>query len=137
MNRKHVQDLAGRVIRFVQARGVASGAVLFMLIPVAMCFSGCASEQVKIEESKRRGDEIIHALEEFRAEKGHYPRALNELLPKYMPEIPPPTWGLREWQYTVATNEISLRVDESVRTGDGDSLWLRYEGSQLGWQVGD
>ena len=33
--------------------------------------------------------------------------------------------------------EFTLRVDESVHTGDGNSRWLRYQGEKWGWQIGD
>jgi hypothetical protein len=107
---------------------------LFLTLTVVVCFAGC-SDKRRIDETKRTGNQVIQALEQFRSDRGHYPKSLSDLSPKYLRELPAPTWGVKKWQYEANKGEFTLRVDESVHTGDGDSRWLRYQGK--GWGMGD
>jgi len=106
-------------------------------LAVALGLAGCSSDQSKINETKQRGDQIIQALEQFIADQRHYPRSLSELSPKYIEKLPTPAWGLKAWQYEADEDEFTLKVDESIHTGDGNSRWLRYQGEKWGWQIGD
>lgn len=91
-----------------------------------------------IDETKRRGDVIVQALNKYRVDHSQFPAALADLSPKYLANIPEPKWGLRVWKYhRTNAGEFYLGVDESVRTGDGDSLWFQYLGRRDGWQTGD
>lgn len=42
----------------------------------------------EIADGIQRGDQIIKAIETYRAEKGIYPLSLDDLIPRYMAEIP-------------------------------------------------
>jgi hypothetical protein len=119
-----------RTVRLVQLQSL-------LLVPLVLCLAGCSSSQTKINETKQRGDQIIRALEQYRADNSRYPTSLTDLSPKYLPDVPSPTWGLRTWQYESDGKEFTLRVDESIHTGDGNSRWLRYQGEKWGWQIGD
>jgi hypothetical protein len=90
-----------------------------------------------VDETKRRGDVVIQALNNFHADHGRFPRSLAELSPQYLEEIPEPDWGLRRWLYEPDGSDFYLRVNETEHTGDGDSHWLRYEGDKSGWRMGD
>lgn len=110
---------------------------LTLLLLAISCSGGCTSDRAKIDETKKRGNQIIQALERFRADQGHYPTSLTDLVPKYIHTLPSATWGTRTWKYAADANGFTLSVDESVHTGDGQSRWLRYQGEKLGWQTGD
>ena len=56
-------------------------------------------DEGKLEQSKQRGAEIVQALERHRTEQGDYPSTLEALVPRFVPSIEPPTWGLRRWRY--------------------------------------
>jgi hypothetical protein len=107
-----------------------------LLASISLCLSGCTGG---LEDTKQNGNQIIHALNEYHVDHGQYPKSLAELCPKYLRELPRATWGLRAWEYESDGKEFVLGVDESVRTGDGDSLWLKYRprGKEPGWEVGD
>lgn len=107
--------------------------LLFGTTIFAIAVAGCGD----IEETERRGNAILGALERFNSDHGRYPAALDELQPKYLQEIPTPTWGLRTWKYSSDGAEFQIGVDESTRTGGGDALWFRYLGEKHGWQTGD
>jgi hypothetical protein len=62
-------------------------AAALSLLAVAVCVAGCSSQR-QIDEAKRRGDQIVQALKEFHADRGHYPRSLADLSPKYLQKIP-------------------------------------------------
>ncbi|MEN8150813.1 MAG: hypothetical protein ABFS86_13400 [Planctomycetota bacterium] len=95
------------------------------------------SEQADLDETRRRGDRIVSALESYRTTEGEYPTTLEELTPDYLPEIPTPTWGLRTWVYEHLTDGFGLAVHESRRTGDGNAHWYAWLGPEHGWQFGD
>lgn len=129
--------LGRRPIRLIAGDLSLAKTLFFLLLPVALCLSGCSDDRGSIKETKQRGNQIIQALEQSRAARGQYPKSLADLSPKYIQELPSPAWGLKTWQYESDGKEFTLRVDESVRTGDGNSHWLRYQGKKWGWQIGD
>jgi hypothetical protein len=108
---------------------------LLLLLSVTTFLAGCSDTHQQIKETEQRGDKIIRALDQFFADNGKYPKSLSELTPKYLTEIPAPTWGLREWIYN--GDGYILGVNETIYTGDGNSQWLRYQGAMSGWQKGD
>jgi type II secretory pathway pseudopilin PulG len=115
-----------------------------VLIALALLIlAGCSQSQrvrwqkQQIEETKQRGNQIVQAIEAFRTDHGAYPKSLAEVSPKYLPEVPQPTWGLKSWKYEITVDGFDLRVDESSQTGNGDALWLRYLGKRHGWGMGD
>lgn len=129
---------ARRSPRFVvECACCAHRPLVFFLLLISLCLCGCSSDRGKIDETKRRGDMIIRALEQFHSDRGYYPQSLADLAPKHIKELAPPTWGLKEWQYESRGSEFTLKVNESMHTGDGSSRWLRYEGTKYGWHIGD
>lgn len=63
----------------------------------------------RVHESQQRGDEIVHALESFRAAKGRCPDELDELVPQYLRAIQDPVAGFPAWRYcTLLTPGASL-----------------------------
>jgi len=70
---------------------------------------GCEKWSVsRIEESKRRAEPIVTALEAYLANHGAFPERLDALVPRYMQSIPDPTAGSRKWHYSVRDNCFSL-----------------------------
>ena len=91
--------LARRPMQFIAGSLSLVKSLFFLLLSVALCLSGCSSGQGKIDETKQNGNQVIRALEQFRTDRGQYPKSLADLSPKYIQELPPPTWGLKTWQY--------------------------------------
>ena len=83
-----------------------------------------------------RGNVIVAALRKYHNEHGGYPSELAELCPVYLTTVPQATWGLGEWIYRREGDTFTLTVHETENVGDGQSHWLRYDGSD-GWQMGD
>jgi type II secretory pathway pseudopilin PulG len=61
-----------------------------------------------VEKSKARGEFIAHALEQFAADHGTYPKELDDLVPDYLSKIPRPTVGTRRWEYSGGEQSFSL-----------------------------
>jgi type II secretory pathway pseudopilin PulG len=74
----------------VVALALAAGVAVFMY---------AHRDDGRLEESKVRGAAIVTALGAYRAERGTYPETLQELVPRYLAEVEPPTWGLERWTY--------------------------------------
>jgi hypothetical protein len=113
---------------------------LFIVILVAVGLFGALAlyrSWASFDETIRRGDIIVQALNKYYANHHQYPALLTDLSPRYLEDIPAPTWGLQMWKYTSLPNEFEIGVDESNSTGNGDALWLKYLGPRLGWQTGD
>ena len=72
--------------------------VLFSVFSLGGC-SGWSDK--KVEESKRRGADIIKALEEYKNDTSTYPKTLTDLVPKYVKDILPPVAGNGHWGYKV------------------------------------
>lgn len=77
------------------------------------------------------------ALKQFEKDNGKYPESLQDLTPRYLQTISPPAWGLGRWIYTVNPDGFDLRVNETIYTGDGDSMYLRYDERESKWVTGD
>jgi hypothetical protein len=88
---------------------------LLVLIAVAGCDKW---SDRRVAESKRRGDVVCHAVEAYRAKAGKFPFELKELQPEFLPKIPQPTAGYKEWEYTVIEN--------------GTNYYLQVVGSEWG-----
>src|SRR6058998_2375239 len=70
------------------------------LLSLAVCVTSCGNWSDKnVHETKRRGDVILHALEQYRLRTGAFPNDLKQLVPEYVKEIPQPSVGARSWEY--------------------------------------
>lgn len=52
-----------------------------------------------VRKTQRNGEKILEAIELYSEENGKYPDCLAQLIPKYLPEIPPSFIDVREWYY--------------------------------------
>ena len=114
--------------------------LVFLLAALVLFAPGCSSplgDKQGLAESARRGDLIVAAIEKYHADNGQYPKALADLVPKYIQDIPLPTWGVKSWTYELTEEYFDLRVDKSPETGDGYHHFLWYCGPDHGWQIGD
>lgn len=91
----------------------------FLLLVLLVCGSCLLLEAMDKRDRKRlaetlaAGDPIIAALERFRADNNEYPETLDALVPRYLKEIPKPTWGTREWQYWCGQETYALFIQRS------------------------
>ena len=108
-----------------------------VIITLLLSCIGCMSQRKKLEETRQVGNQIVRALEAYHAEQGKYPRSLEDLIPKFLKEIPRPRWGLHQWIYEPSETSFTLQVNETHRTGDGDSLYYRYFPKDQKWEIGD
>lgn len=69
-------------------------------------------DEDSLEESKRRGADIVGALAAYRTDHGTYPQQLAMLVPRYIPGVQPPTWGTRKWHYRTYGPGTVARDDE-------------------------
>ena len=76
-----------------------------LIIPLAsillLATIGCGRDwtPAKIQQSKAIGNKILDAIDQYHADNGSFPERLEDLVPKYLKEVKPPTAGTREWQY--------------------------------------
>ncbi|MHC4153790.1 MAG: hypothetical protein ACYST6_02525 [Planctomycetota bacterium] len=112
---------------------VASLALLWHLI-VYMEERAEERAMAPVYQSMQIGDRIVEALNLYRADTGHYPVSLEMLVPKYLDEIPAPTWGEQFWRYNQDGDGFSLRVMSET----GDILpFLFYRYREKEWQYDD
>jgi hypothetical protein len=74
-----------------------------------------------ITETKRRGDIVCNALDAYHRKNGKYPFKLDEIRPEFLGEIPQPTTGNKQWQYSCLD--------------DGADYWLQVSASEFGPQL--
>jgi hypothetical protein len=80
---------------------------LLALAALGIILTGCTDQgwsADQINESKRRGDDIIQSLESYRAQNGRYPARLDLLIPAYQKSIENPTTGNQQWIYSVRSD---------------------------------
>ena len=91
-------------------------------------------DEDSLEESKRRGADIVRALAGYRTDHGTYPDQLSTLLPDYIDAVEPPTWGVQQWRYrTYAAG--STAVQEPVQTDDERYFQLSVAANESGYPV--
>lgn len=77
--------------------------ILFSLVALAACEPNRAS----VPSDQLAGDQIVTALEKYKAEQGHYPNQLSELMPSYISQIKSPQYGEKRWDYNHQTDQTS------------------------------
>ena len=71
----------------------------FQFVQVLLCLALASCEnKTATQEDFRHGDEIVAALEKYRAAHGHYPDTLG-FVEEYIGEIKQPQYGERRWEY--------------------------------------
>jgi hypothetical protein len=100
-------------------------------------------DQGALEESKRRGARIVQALAAYESQHGTYPETLNELVPRQLAQVEPPTWGLQRWTYrrytpaevsgsaAAAANEVYFQL--SVAASESGYPVLYYDLTARRW----
>ena len=92
--------------------------VFIILFPIALFVSvGIGSEYSPEALTRKNGDTVVQALEQYYAEKGAYPIALVDLVPTHLATIPEPRvfeggWKNaidNEWEYQVISDSFRLR----------------------------
>lgn len=76
-----------RGVRFMSVAVILLYIVSFWVVADAICES-------TLEESKERGNELVAAIEEYRADHFVYPRNLAILIPEYLDSLPTARVGL-------------------------------------------
>jgi hypothetical protein len=86
----------------------------------------------QINLAKKHGDLTILAIKAYREDHGRYPARLEDICPKYMPQILQPPMGKHSWEYWV--NEQGDDFSLSVDIADGDSEELLFIKNR-GWKL--
>ena len=104
---------------------------ILMLLGILCSFGACDNwSDRQVAETKRRGENVRHALDQFHQDTGSYPTDLEVLSSKYLHEIPQPTVGKRKWNYEVFGGGASYAL--SVQIGSQSEPLLQAT-SESGW----
>ncbi len=57
------------------------------------------ADQIKYDQTRQIGEEIVAALLKYKMDKGVYPDELVQLVPNYINSIEQPVWGDCVWSY--------------------------------------
>jgi hypothetical protein len=67
-----------------------------------------------LEQVRARADPVVDAVHAFQRDHGKPPRSLDELVPKYLPNMPPPLRATSGWSYhtwgTPTAPEFTINV---------------------------
>jgi hypothetical protein len=126
--------LAGLLLAIVLRRRRKSFASLIVLLfPLAIFFS---MEVGRINSSESMTGEqaivIARALNQYRADNGHYPEALDKLVPQYLTNLKEPStlWG---WLYTANEKDFSIGYVYDVDGWSGYYICF-YTSSSSRWE---
>lgn len=78
-------------------------------------------DEASLDESRRRGADVVQALAAYRADRGTYPEQLPMLIPEYASAVEPPTWGLRRWTYRTYVGTPEAMADSASDAGTRDA----------------
>jgi hypothetical protein len=92
-------------------------------------------DQPTAEEGQERANELIKALEQYKADTGSYPSELDVLIPTYLSAIPQPARGA-QYEYELLSNgdEFTISFDVGISM-DGD--YCEYISTTRIWQCSD
>jgi hypothetical protein len=105
----------------------------YILILIALSCAGASCDRwtnSQVTETKRRGEIVRHALDQYRDRTGAYPSTLNLLVPAEIRAIPKPTLGERDWNYEVFGGGTSYVLSVKIRS---ESEPLLQATSESGW----
>lgn len=87
------------------------------------------------KQRRENAEEIISALNEYKADKGKYPESQMELKPDYLSDIPTSNWGLLPvmFSYEADSTKNEFALEYKVATGCG----YYYHSSMKEWQFWD
>jgi hypothetical protein len=93
-----------KVKGFVKRVVFISYPVLFAWVVCAVYFVGggppfTEAERTEIMKTHIMGEQIVLALQAFDDKQAHYPASLEQLVPEYIEEIHPPSFGDTAWIY--------------------------------------
>ena len=92
-------------------------------------------DQPTAEEGQERANELIKALEQYKADTGRYPSELGVLIPTYLSAIPQPARGA-QYEYVLLSNEDEFTISFDVGISmDGD--YCEYISKTRIWQCSD
>ncbi|HEX6307427.1 MAG TPA: hypothetical protein VFZ69_04515 [Longimicrobiales bacterium] len=91
-------------------------------------------DQGDLEESKRRGATLVQALRAYHAGHGTYPERLDELVPRYIAAVEPPTWGLGQWRYR-RYSAAELAPEAAAAARDAVFFQLSVAGDESGYPM--
>ena len=92
-------------------------------------------DQPTAQEGQERAEELIKALEQYKADTGMYPTELDALVPNYLTAIPQPARGA-QYEYELLSNgaEFTISFDVGISI-DGD--YCEYISKTRIWQCSD
>jgi hypothetical protein len=101
-----------------------------LLLVVSGCSDHSGYSDAAIRDTKKRGNKIIKALQEFKRENNEYPSELSDLKPDYIKTIKQPKVG-EAWKYNrLVSGDYDLIFPEETR---GKPHWW-YNSSSRKWQ---
>jgi len=88
------------VVASVILVGVAFVLFYWSVSPIAALLdSGETWSDEAVAKTEQRGQLVIDAVVRYRSDHGALPRTLEELVPAYLPQVPRPKVGDREWLF--------------------------------------
>lgn len=106
-----------------------------VLLCLVVLVTGCEADKSSVSNDERIGDQIVAALEKYKAQRGSYPDVLSELEPDYVGLITPPHYGQRRWDYTHYCRNDSFGLAMWGRRPTDDGYIYRSERKQ--WEVAE
>jgi len=91
--------------------------LLSVLGALTFVFAGCYSwRESQVTDTKKRGDDVHHALSQYHNKTGAFPPSLETLVPQYLKVIPQPTVGKRTWTYKAYADHTGYLLSVARRS---------------------
>jgi hypothetical protein len=86
---------------------------LLLIVVAAVCLAGCGKTEKPVEHSTNTSQPAVDlpalqkAVQSFNTQEGHFPKTLDELVPKYIAKVPDAP-GAYKYVYDSATGNVKL-----------------------------
>ena len=109
--------------------------IVTILFATCVFFASCSDDwsMARYEESKRRGNRIIEALDQYMEDHSLYPDDLAILVPEYLDTIEPPVAGNKKWVYWINESKKIFNLGFEDDLESKPECWYSSDINDPGW----
>jgi hypothetical protein len=106
---------------------------VFLVGLLCLALAGCQASKASLSNDKLIGNQIVDALDRYKADRGSYPKQLIDLVPNYLSAITPPGYGQKKWDYFEYPEQGAFVLCVSGRKVYQDTLW--FDSTKREWEI--
>lgn len=105
----------------------------FLIGLLCVVLAGCQPSKASLPNDKVIGNQIVEALDRYKADHGFYPKHLTDLVPTYLDAITTPKYGRKRWDYFEYPDRGAFVLSMSGRKVYHDTVW--FDSNKREWEI--